>query len=1069
MKNKFSPSINIERDIDKEFNYVPTPNSRSIISQIDKEFGIGIHSFNIIGSFGTGKSSFLLAFEKYLSGEINVFHKKMNYLKKNNYEFINIVSSYSSLHDNFASKININKNEDLTTGLKRIYNKAKKNNQGLIIIIDEFGKILEHALSYKPEKELYEIQKLAEYINDENNDILLIISLHHSFENYFKLSKKSKLNEWTKVSGRFREIAFNEPVEQLLFLAAEKIDNGKERVNNFNELLKAIKDSNAFPLGKINSTIAKKLYPLDILASALLTLALQRYGQNERSLFTFINSNDSLGLNNFDYSNGTYYNISNVFDYLKYNFFNYLHSKYNPDFIHWQTINNSLQRAETLFETDFNEAATIIKTVGLINILGSKAAKINKDFLDKYLRWTHNITNVKSILRKLEKTKIIRFLKYKNTFVLFEGTDLDIEHELLKAGKRIDVGDNIVNYLKKYLSLAPISAKAYYFKYGTPRYFDFILSDEPIEKIPEGEIDGFINLILNDKIEVKNVELLSKRTKEAIFFGIIYKPKEIIEHIKEIEKVNYLLGQVDDDRVARRELANLRNHHLERINIYFEKKLFGDNNFIKWFFNGKLVPIKNRSDFNKFLSEICEHVYPSVPILRNELINRHYLPGTISSARRKLLDQLFNNWNREGLNFVENRYPPEKTIYLSLIKYTGIHTKIDNGFILGAPTDKSFLKLWNISENFLAESMESKRNLNDLIEILLKKPLKLKKGLIDFWLPIWLFIKRNDYALFKQNTFIPELSVETTDLILKKPNDYFIKKFDLGGIKLELFNKYRDLINRNKKLDANKLTFIETIKPFLIFYKSLPIYTKKTNRLSKNAIEVREVIINAKDPEKTFFEGFPNALGYTLTELNKSTKKLENFVKDLKNGIAELRTAFPNLINRVEDAIKDEFEYNKLEFPEYKVALQNRYAKIKKYAMLPEQKIILQRLNSRLDDRVSWLSSIVQGISSKQLENISDDDEEIIYDRLKSFKFEFDNLCEFVNLNINNKNEEAIKLQITTSTEGYLSKIIRLPKNSNGKFNDIETKLKKELKKNSSQKERIHILLKLLKEELNDK
>ena len=64
MQTKFTTSINIERDFDKDLKYIPTINAKSIFNQLVNSFQTGIHSFNIIGSYGTGKSSFILAFEK---------------------------------------------------------------------------------------------------------------------------------------------------------------------------------------------------------------------------------------------------------------------------------------------------------------------------------------------------------------------------------------------------------------------------------------------------------------------------------------------------------------------------------------------------------------------------------------------------------------------------------------------------------------------------------------------------------------------------------------------------------------------------------------------------------------------------------------------------------------------------------------------------------------------------------------------------------------------------------------------------------------------------------------------
>jgi hypothetical protein len=63
MPTKFTTSVNIIRDKGRELNYIPTPNAIRIVDQICNDFKKGIRSFNIIGSYGTGKSSFLWAFQ----------------------------------------------------------------------------------------------------------------------------------------------------------------------------------------------------------------------------------------------------------------------------------------------------------------------------------------------------------------------------------------------------------------------------------------------------------------------------------------------------------------------------------------------------------------------------------------------------------------------------------------------------------------------------------------------------------------------------------------------------------------------------------------------------------------------------------------------------------------------------------------------------------------------------------------------------------------------------------------------------------------------------------------------
>lgn len=63
---KYNPSINIEYGIDKDFHYIVTPNAQAVTGELVSNFHSGIHSFSIIGTYGTGKSSYLMALERDL-------------------------------------------------------------------------------------------------------------------------------------------------------------------------------------------------------------------------------------------------------------------------------------------------------------------------------------------------------------------------------------------------------------------------------------------------------------------------------------------------------------------------------------------------------------------------------------------------------------------------------------------------------------------------------------------------------------------------------------------------------------------------------------------------------------------------------------------------------------------------------------------------------------------------------------------------------------------------------------------------------------------------------------------
>ncbi len=1075
-KNKYSSSVNIVRDVDVTLNYIPTHNSKKIFNQIISDYSIGTRAFNIIGAYGTGKSSFLWAFEKNINNKTNYFAPLNNLLGDlKEFKFITIIGEYQSIIETFAKKAGL-KSKDYTVDdiLEQIdvtYNILKKEKKGIVIVIDEFGKFLEFASKNNPERELYFIQQLSEYVNDLHKDIFLITTLHQDFNGYSHNLTKSQKNEWDKVKGRLKEITFNEPVEQLLFLAAERFSqlNIGSKDKNFTKLFKAISNSKAFPLRDyFNEEIAEKLLPFDILASSVLTLSLQKYGQNERSLFTFIESHDLFGLRNYDTSNNPYFNISNVYDYLSHNYYSFLSSKSNPHYAQWAAIRIGLEKTEGVLENDYFEAEKIIKTIGLLNIFASGSAKIDKEFLIEYGKYSLGIKNPDSIIFSLEKYKIIKFVKHSNKFILFEGTDLDIELAIDEAGNLVEriTNSNVVHYLNRYFDFPYISAKAIYYIKGTPRYFQFRLSEEPINVTPEGEIDGFINLIFSDRIQEESIEKASENCSEAILYGWYKNTNEISSLIHEIEKIKKVKELHSSDKVAVRELDSILQHQIRLLNHYVMDGLYSKDSSIIWYFGGRRQTIQNRKNFNRILSEICAKVYPNVPAYKNEMVNKTKLSPQISTARRELMKAMLENWDKKDFSFSEDKFPPEKTIYLSLLRETGIHNGTKNGFIFNKPNDESFLALWNISEQFINSTKSGKRDLTELIDILSSKPFKLKGGFIDFWLPIFLFIKKEDFALFNDDIFIPNLSEETLELIAKNPKDYEIKAFNIEGVRLELFNKYRTILNQSHNVKPSSNSFIETIKPFLVFYKGLPLYAKQTKRMTKRSLAIRETIALSKEPEKTFFEDFPKSLNFNINLSKNSQTEIETYVNQLQEGIREIRTCYDELVNRLELFIINELLGETIRFPEYKDRLQTRYKKIKKHLLLPHQKVFIQRLFSELDDRTAWLNSMAHACLNKSLETITDEEEKVLYDKFKDIVYELDNLTEINSSDIDVEKEEVFKLEITSFVEGIKKNLIRLPKNKTKEISKLSSDLSSKL--TGDRQINIATLTKLLQEQLRN-
>lgn len=1046
MANKFSPSTNILRDSNRGLNYITTPNAKRVVKQLEEDYLKGLHNFNLIGSYGTGKSSFLWALEQSLLKQKEIF--KTSIFQNQKIEILKLVGKYGSFANSIGNQLKVESenSEEVLAEFFNHYFTLQKENKALVVFIDEFGKFLEYAAKYNPEKELYFLQELAEFINDPNHNAILITAVHQNFDAYAFGLTSAQRQEWTKVKGRFKEVTFNEPVEQLLYLAAESLQGDKNISKDENKKIKKalvlLEESKAFNINPTYANeIAHKLFPLDLISANVLTLALQKYGQNERSLFTFLETEAKL---KNDASH--FFHLGEVYDYLVNNFYSFLNSRYNPDFAVWVSLKNAIEAVELQWLGNHSDATKIIKAIGLLNLTANYGAVLDMSFLSTYSSSIMGIVNPEDVIAELEKKKIIIFRAYNSRFSLFEGTDLDITEALTLAENKISDVVDVVGLLQKEYDFSPLLAKSYSYKTGTPRLFEFIISEYPSSNIPEGETDGFINLIFNKSLKEEDIFEQSKNDSEAILFGYFKNFDAIKNQLFEIEKTRKVIEENLGDKVALKELNNILDHQKRLLNHFVVNNLYNNNPDISWIFNGEKSQVANKKEFNKLLSSICFEVYSKTPQFKNELVNRHKISPTIHTAKKNFFKALINNWDQPDLGFEASKFPPEKTIYLTLLKENGLEPYTED--IDGRNANlknSSFIHVWNTSVDFLESTRKNKIPISELSQILSKRPFKLKQGVTDFWLASFLFLNRNDFALFGESGYIPYLTDEILELIIKYPSDYQMKAFDLEGVKLDLFNSYRVFLNQAVSEKPSNDTFIETVRPFLVFYRDLKPFAKETKRLSKPALAIRSAIANSKEPEKTFFDDFPIALGYSMSSLQESQESFNTYIENLQFAIREIRKSLENLFDRLEEFIQDEILGEKLEFEDYKTKLQGRYSKIKRHRCLPHQKTFLMRIDSPLDERNLWLSSISQALIGVALENINDSQEIKLYEKFKEVVLELDSLHRIASSGFDEDKEEAIEIELSSFGNEKSKNLIRLPKSKINEIEGIHGKLEKSL------------------------
>ena len=1055
---EFKISTNIERDANTKLDYIVTKNSNEVYNRIIHNYSRGQNSFSIIGSYGTGKSTFLWAFEHHLNGDIK-FETPINgeFKGVKKFNFKRIVGESSSFRVQFCDAFGLMKfaeesNKVILKEFDILLSEINNQKRALILLVDEFGKHLEFIAKENPE-EMYFIQEFAEFCNDKRKQILFLTTLHQNFSIYSKGLSKAHKSEWDKVRGRLIDIAFDEPVEQLLFFASQRLKTfavPKNLKSIYTKAVKTIIDSQL--LGKSFTTkgdALEDLFPLDPIAADVLTKSLQRYGQNERSLFTFLESKELLT----KITNKEVFTVADCFDYLIKNLTSEIEDgEKNPFKAQWKATVVALEKSEFLFVDNFKDAAKIIKTICLVNIFSNASGRLDKNILGVYSETVMGVKNAFYLIETLSSKGVIKFSNHRSKYNFIDGTDVDIEQELIVASKYVDSEFDIVSRLESFFDFGIIPAKRIQFQKGTPRFFTFKFWSEFDFKEPENEIDGYINLIFKKRINVLKVNEKVQKGPSNQIFVVFQEINKIEETLFEIDKINHVINKFSDDKVAIRILNEEKLFRTNLLKNFVEDALFSNDSKVTWIWkneidNGnKKRKITSYRVLNQLLSDVSEIAYSDTPTYRNEMVNKEFLSTPILTARKALLRKLIENGDQKDLGFPENRFPPEKTIYLSLLERTGIHKKPKGIYSFDAPSEESFLPLWNKCEKLLSVSCDSKIPISDLYDNLKLGTFKLKQGFLDFWIPIFLVLKKEDYALyFHDGEYVPHLTTDVMDLIHKCPSKYFIKALTTDGVRSDYLGFYKELIGFNESnVSGLASSYITIYGNFLKFYRSLEQFSKKTKTIPQSAVAVREAIANAKDPESALFQNIPEALGYyNLSEDNKG-EKLKSFLDDLQLNIRHIRSAYDNLVDKVEISMVNHLKFKTEKFDDFKIKIATLFKPINKNLILNDQlRVFYTRVVSPLDVKKAYWESLCDATIGKRLDKINDEEIQLLLDRMSS---NFNTLIDLIDIHkLNTKDlEDVIQFSILDqSGNKNIKKNIILTKDKLNASKVLEAKFEK--------------------------
>lgn len=979
LDNRFVRSVNLEYDINDERSaqgYVLTSVTRRFITAIAaaRQNASGSRVYTLTGPYGTGKSA-LCTFAAQLYGpstqpgratarqvlreQDEDLYNQLFDGKGSRTALVPVVATASrepisfcllrafasaldgikgrraiELRKQIESLLQTSETEDTPTAavviscfeqLEEVLCQGSSAVKGVLLFLDEMGKLLEFAADQPSRSDVYLLQMMAEYVARRPRPTMFIGVLHQDFAGYAQRLTSTERAEWEKIRGRFDDILVDHSTYELILLVARAVGSVMDRQRDAGKLPSGHKKicDQAQNQGLLPTTISKRestaifqeCWPLHPIVAALVGPLFRRIGQNERSVFSFLQSSEPYAFQS-QVNEGAInepYRLDMLYDYLHTAFGSGLYLQMHGK--RWVEISEALER---LANHD-NCEVSVAKTIGVLHATRHAHNILPTEELIQYaLSPTFTHGEVTKSLRSLVDRRIVIFRGYNNTYALWEGSDIDVEEHVKAArGKVADLSD-VIDVINSNHRLRPIVARKHLFQSGTLRYFDVrCTTSDTLQQhlMTEPDCDGALLVVLprNDVTQDEIMEM-SASGKDNYVLTVVDDTHELEAAARELAAIDWVrrnTAALEGDSTARRELVARRVDMQRRLDNALEQVLHPaahSGPICYWVARGKPLAVKSARDIHDCISAICSTRFGESPSIRNELINRNQLSTSAARGRNKLIAAMVEHGDTEGLSI--EKTPPEKSMYLSMLLESGIHRQSQNGWIFGTPTRKDLLHVWDRMDAFFQDSQDGLHKVSELFEILGKPPFGLRDGPIPVLFTAALLANEEDVALYDNGALIPQLSSAHFERLVKSPDEFAIRRWRVEGPRAVVFREMAQLLGKTELLKSvRSRDLLDVVRPLYNFFRSLPEYTTKTRDLTDRASKVRNALASASEPDQLLFHELPQACGFEPFESsgNEVTDRSHDFLNALRSALGELQQAYDRLVERLGLAVGEAF------------------------------------------------------------------------------------------------------------------------------------------------------------------
>ncbi len=792
----------------------------------------------------------------------------------------------------------------------------QKSYGGLILFIDEMGKFLEGAA--QDEADVYVFQQLAEAASRSGGRLIVVGVLHQAFEEYAHRLSSEMRDEWSKIQGRFVDLAVNTAGDEQIDLISRAIESEHrpKAPSSLSRQVAALVHRDRPADSDRLALMLESCWPLHPVVACLLgPISRRRFGQNQRSIFGFLNSAEPHGFQDFLRRAEEYalYGPDQLWDYLRANLEPSILA--SPDGHRWALAVEALERCEAIGGDALH--TKLLKTIAVLDLFKERSGLLPSVKLLRACLPEVSDAAFRKALAQLDSWSFTLFKKFLGAYAIFAGSDFDIEEAVRTALADVDQID--FGALSSLAGLQPVLAKRHYHETGALRWFEVNIA--PVSRVielasgydPKGGAIGQLLLAIPTEGESDNeaARLCREAARHSdswdVIVGISKRAPIVLALARELlalEAVRNDRPELAGDPVARREVAA----RLAALQGNLESELHKAFDSALWYRKHHSPKPYRHAELNSLASDLADRRFHKCPRLHNELLNRQRPSSNAIAAQNALLRRMVLNEGEARLGI--DGFPAEGGLFASVLEATGLYANDSDAWRFVSPQDdhdSRLAPLWEAASDHLRHHHDRTISVSELYDVWRRQPFGLKDGLMPVLAVAFILSRRSSLAIYREGFFRARFDDVDVEYLAKDASTIQLRWMDLSEVARRLLSSMaqivRDLDRRNELIHLEP---IDVARGLVGIYDQLPPWTKRTMRLSANAVRVRDLFKRARDPNKFLFDDIPAAIGAAGS--TAASADLERIVTGLREGLVELVQAYPSMLHRLRHIMLSELQ-----------------------------------------------------------------------------------------------------------------------------------------------------------------